>query len=38
VLETVFCPGLGTIVVTTRRFNTLRTTTGRGAGGWLALS
>lgn len=37
-VETLLRPGVGTIVVTTRRFTTLRTTTGRGGAGWLAAS
>jgi hypothetical protein len=32
-LEMLLRPGDGTYVVTTRRFSTLRTTTGRGGGG-----
>jgi hypothetical protein len=37
-LVTLERPGVGTIVVTTRRLTTWRTTTGRDAGAWAALS
>ena len=37
-LVTLERPGVGTMVVTTRRLTTWRTTTGRDPGAWLALS